>query len=630
MHHELISLGSIIVLGIAAQWIAWRLKFPSIVLLLVFGLIAGPLTGFLNPNELFGDALLPFVSIAVAVILFEGGLTLRLSELKTVGKVVLSMITVGVIITWALGAVAAYFLIGLNIKLSILLGAILVVTGPTVIGPLLRHIRPTGRVAEILKWEGIVIDPVGALLAVLVFEVVLIGELEQAGAQALFVLGKTIFFGSIVGLAFAWLLVYLLKKFWVPDFLHETVTLSLVVTAFLVSDLIQAESGLLAATLMGLVLDNQKLVSVKHIVEFKENLRVLIISVLFIILAAMLTPADISNLSVGSFVLLGLMIFFIRPISVWLATIKSDLSLKEKTFLSWMAPRGIVAAAVASIFSLRLTELGVENAELIVPNTFLIIIGTVAIYGFTSPMVAHKLKVAQADPQGALIVGAHELAVKIASVLKSKGFKVALVDTNRSAIYKARMEDIQVFHGSALAKNIFDKINFNGIGKLLALTQNDEANALAVLHFSEFFEREELYQITPVKFEDTDEDKFSPQHLRGRFVFGDKMSYPTLMERLEKGAVIKSTNLTEEFSLEEFKSRYQNCIPMFLVTEDDKLKVFSSDIDFEPKPGNTIIALVEDGEEKQEDKSGQKQQRPKDKTDEESKQDKGENENPSS
>lgn len=597
MHTELISLGSIIILGIAAQWLAWRLKFPSIILLLLFGLIAGPITGFLRPTELFGNALLPFVSVAVAVILFEGGLTLRLKELKSVGKVVLSLITIGVLVTGILSAVAAHFLLDINWRISILLGAVLTVTGPTVIGPLLRHIRPAGKVAEILKWEGIVIDPIGALLAVLVYEVIVIGELEHAGAQVLFVFGKTIFFGSLVGFGFAWLLVFLLKKFWVPDFLHETVTLSLVVGAFLLSDTIQSESGLLATTLMGLVLDNQKLVSVKHIVEFKENLRVLIISVLFITLAAMLNPADIDNLTAGSFILLGLLILFIRPISVWASTIASGLTWQEKSFVSWMAPRGIVAAAVSSIFALRLSEFGVPQSELIVPNTFLVIIGTVAVYGFTAPLMARKLNVAQADPQGVLIVGAHSWGIKIAKVLKEKGFRTAIVDTNRSAIYKARMEDIPVFHGTALAKDIFDRVNFNGIGKLIALTPNDEANALAVLHFSEFFGREELYQIAPEQTEKREDDKFSPQHLRGRFIFGNKTSYASLNKRFAGGSILKSSKLTEEYNLEKFKKRYKDCVPLFLITEDKKLKVFSSDMDFEPKAGHTIIALVDENEE---------------------------------
>lgn len=593
-HHDLISLGSIIVLGIFAQWIAWRLKFPSIILLLIFGLIAGPVTGFLNPESLFGNGLMPFVSIAVAVILFEGGLTLRLKELKSVGKVVLSLITVGVIITGILGAAGAYLLLGLNLKLSILLGAILTVTGPTVIGPLLRFIRPSGRVAEILKWEGIVIDPVGALLAVLVFEAIMIGEIEQAGTQVLLALGKTIVFGSAVGLTFAWLLVFLIKKFWIPDFLHETVTLSLVVCAFLISDTLQSESGLLATTLMGLVLDNQKLVSVKHIVEFKENLRVLIISVLFITLAAMLNPEDLKNLTAGSFIFLAVLILLVRPISIFVSTLKSDLTIKQKVFLSFMAPRGIVAAAVSSIIALRLIELDFPQAELIVPNTFLVIIGTVAFYGFTANPIARFLKLTQDDPQGVLFVGAHELSIKIAKLMKEKGFNVAMVDTNRAAIYKARMEDLNVFHGSALTKNIYDKINFNGIGKLLALTPNDEANALAVLHFAEYFDRKELYQLMPANLEKMKEDdKFSPQHLRGRFLFGKEDTFSSLTKKIQNGFVIKSTKLSEEFIYDDFINKYGNdTVPLFFITEDKNLLIITSDSPIEPKSGFTLVALV--------------------------------------
>ncbi len=599
MHYELLSLGSIIILGILAQLLAWRLKIPSIILLLTFGLIAGPFTGFLKPAELFGDALLPFVSITVAIILFEGGLTLRLKELRTVGKTVLSLVTVGAIVTGVLSALSAHFLFDVNWRISILLGAVFTVTGPTVIGPLLRHIRPSGKVADILKWEGIVIDPIGALLAVIVFEIILIGEIEQAGIQVLFVLTKTIFFGSVCGLAFAYMLVFMIKNYLVPDFLHGTLTLSMIIGAYLLSDSVQSESGLFAATLMGLVLDNQKLVSVKHIAEFKENLRVLIISALFITLAAMMSLTDLGSLTIGSFVLLLLLIFVIRPISVWVSTHKSGLKFGEKAFIALMAPRGIVAAAVSSIFAIRLSEVGVPQSELIVPTTFLVIIGTVTFYGLVSPIAAKKLKLAQADPQGALIVGAHTWGKNLAKLLIDRGFRIVVVDTNLRAIYKARLERIPVFHGSALSSEIFDDINFNGIGKLIAITPNDEANSLAVLHFADFFEREGLYQITPEKTEKKDNDKFSPKHLRGRFIFNDDTSYSTINQYFINGWKINSFKLSSTLTLNKFKESFsQEFIPLFLITEDRKLRVFSSDIDFEPKSGDEVIALVNEAKTK--------------------------------
>jgi len=276
------------------------MRMPSILFLLVFGFLAGPVTGLLDPDALLGELLLPIVSISVAIILFEGGLTLRLEELREIGGVVLALVTLGAIVTWSLAAAAAHFVLGLEVQVAVLLGAVLVVTGPTVIGPLLRHVRPTGRVADILKWEGIVIDPIGALLAVLVFEALLVG-------------------------------------------------------AFVLSNHLQAESGLFAVTLMGLVLDNQKHVAVKHILDFKENLSVLIISALFILLSDRLEPSHFSHFGMESVLFLAILIFVARPTSVLTSTLRSDLDWRERLFLSWMAPRGIVAAAVASVFALKLS-----------------------------------------------------------------------------------------------------------------------------------------------------------------------------------------------------------------------------------------------------------------------------------
>ncbi len=465
--HFLLSLSSIIILGIGAQWLAWRLKLPSILLLLIFGFIAGPLTGFLNPNILIGDILLPIVSIAVAIILFEGGLSLKVKELPKIGGALIFLLTIGVTITGVITAIAAYTIIGLNWQISILLGAILVVTGPTVIGPLLRYIRPKRKVADILKWEGIVIDPIGALFALLVFEAILIGGFKDASVTVLLVIGKTLLFGGIVGVSFAFLLIILIKKFWIPDFLQETVTLSLVVAAFVCSNFLQHESGLFATTLMGIVMANQKQVTVQHILEFKENLSVLIISFLFIILSARLDLSVFENLSYTSLLFLLVLIFIARPLAVFVSTIRSEFTIKERIFLSWMAPRGIVAAAVASIFALRLSENNIPQTEFIVPITFIVIVGTVALYGLTAAPLARYLKVAQSNPQGTLIIGAYPWVIELGKLLISKGFAVAVIDTNRDSIYNAKMAKIPAYHGSALSEELFENIDLDGIGKLI-------------------------------------------------------------------------------------------------------------------------------------------------------------------
>jgi NhaP-type Na+/H+ and K+/H+ antiporter len=334
---------------------------------------------------------------------------------------------------------------------------------------------------------------------------------------------------------------------------------------------------------------------VKHILEFKENLRVLIISVLFIILSARLKLSSFESLSGNIFFFLAILVFIARPLSVFLSTIRSGLSVREKLFLSWVAPRGIVAAAVASIFALRLSDAGIENSEVLIPITFSVIVGTVTIYGLTSAPVARWLKVAESDSQGILIVGAHPWALEIAKIIKENGFEVVIVDTNRGDVLRARMAGIQAVHGSILSEQVVEEIHLSGIGKMLALTSNDEVNALAVLHFSELLDRQELYQLVPYQTEKGGEQNFSPKHLRGRFLFSDTMYYADLRKRFYSGAVIKSTKLTKDFTYENFKTHYEDkAIPLFVVNENKELLVIATDKTPKPKPGHTIIAMAFD------------------------------------
>ena len=591
--HFLLSLSSIIILGIGAQWLAWRLKLPSILLLLIFGFIAGPLTGFLNPNILIGDILLPIVSIAVAIILFEGGLSLKVKELPKIGGALIFLLTIGVTITGVITAIAAYTIIGLNWQISILLGAILVVTGPTVIGPLLRYIRPKRKVADILKWEGIVIDPIGALFALLVFEAILIGGFKDASVTVLLVIGKTLLFGGIVGVSFAFLLIILIKKFWIPDFLQETVTLSLVVAAFVCSNFLQHESGLFATTLMGIVMANQKQVTVQHILEFKENLSVLIISFLFIILSARLDLSVFENLSYTSLLFLLVLIFIARPLAVFVSTIRSEFTIKERIFLSWMAPRGIVAAAVASIFALRLSENNIPQTEFIVPITFIVIVGTVALYGLTAAPLARYLKVAQSNPQGTLIIGAYPWVIELGKLLISKGFAVAIIDTNRDSIYNAKMAKIPAYHGSALSEELLESIDFDGIGKLLSLTSNDEANSLVCLHLRDLFDRKELYQLIPRKISLKNDKEFSPQHLHGRYLFGEEITFDYISKKMQSGSMLKTTKLTVDFDFSAYLEFYEkDVVLLFIITEDQQLQVIDAETEIIPKPNQTVISLV--------------------------------------
>jgi len=587
----LIAIASIITLGIAAEWIAWRVGLPSILVLLLFGLVAGPFTGLLNPDAVFGDLLFPVVSVSVAIILFEGGTSLRLQELRQVGRVVTSLVTLGAMVTWALATAAAHYVLGMGLEPALLLGAILVVTGPTVIVPLLRQMRPSPQVGNTLKWEGILIDPVGAVLAVLVFEILLEGGFEVAWTVGTMGLIKTIVIGVVLAAAGAGLMISVLDRRWVPEFLQSPLSLTLVVAAFAVSNTLQPESGLLTVTLMGMVMANQKSVNVRHIVEFKENLRVLLISSLFIILAARLDMADLRAVGMPEVAFVGVLIFVVRPVAVGLSTLGSDFSWRERVVLGWVAPRGIVAAAVSSLFALVLSQHGYPGAGQLASVTFLVIIATVLVYGFTAAPLARRLGVAQPAPQGVLFVGAHPWAREIARELQDMGFQVRLADTNRRNIMQARLAGLPTYYGSSLTEGALDHIDLAGIGSLLALTANDEVNSLTGLNFSEVMGADSVFQLPPEDLQTATDKTLVGSHLRGRFLFQADAGYWKMMARFDAGADVKTTKLTEAFGYPEFLQEYPDAIPLFVV-DGGKLTVVTVGGGLVPQAGQTIVAIV--------------------------------------
>ncbi|MEW4490536.1 sodium:proton antiporter [Thalassoglobus sp. JC818] len=587
----LISLTLIVVFGTGAQWLSWKLRLPSILLLLASGFIAGPVLNVVDPDKLLGPLLFPFVSISVAVILFEGSLSLKLPELKQIGAVLGYILSVGVFITWGLIALGAYYILDFSVFASILLGAILVVTGPTVIGPLLRQIRPIGQVGPIARWEGIVIDPIGAVLAVLVFEAYapLLSEgVNQSSIVALQNLLSTILYGGGIGAAAAIILAWVLKNHAVPDHLESLVTLLFVLTAFTASNLCQEESGLVAVTLMGVMLANSG-VTLKHILEFKESLSLLLISGLFILLAARVELRSIVQLGWRGLAFVAFVILIVRPVAIFISTAFSQLNWKERLFLSWMAPRGIVAAAVSSVFAFKLSEYGTEG-EQFVSATFMVIVGTVVVYGLTAFPLARKLGLASSNPQGVLLLGANELARAIGGAIQEAGIVVLLVDTNRWNIATARMEGLRTSSVNILDENAAHSLDLGGIGRFLALTPNDEVNSLGAMHFAELFGRANVFQLTPWRRAEKQERSVS--HLRARFLFGEDYSYQTLVDRLDSGAVIKTTKLTSEFTFKDFQEAYGgDAIPLFTI-HNSKLAILDSTSP-EPKVGQKLIAIVD-------------------------------------
>lgn len=629
-----VALAAILVLGIGAQWVAWRFRVPSILLLLATGFVTGPVARLvfgpetpwaIHPDAIFQDLLLPLVGLSVGLILYEGGLTLTLREIAGARRVVTLLVTVGALVTWVVAGLAARFILGLPPALAVLLGAILIVTGPTVIGPMLGHIRPAGSTGPILKWEGIVIDPIGVLMAVLAFEAILI--LMPATGAAPDVLGAaarrigeavatTVVVGGGLGVAGAGLLIVLLRRFLIPDFLQNAFSLMLVVATFAVSNFVQAESGLLATVVMGVVLANQKQADVLHILEFKENLRVLLLSVLFIVLAARLELASLRALNpwaVSAF--LAVLILVARPLGVFLSTIGSGLSWREKVFLAWMAPRGIVAAAGSSIFALALENAGVEGAGLITPYTFAVIVGTVTFYGLTAPWVGRRLGISDQNPQGLLILGASRWARQMARALVSRGVRVLLLDTNRANVRAARMDGLEAHYGNILDGGVIEELDLRGIGRALALTPNDEVNALAIQRLERYFDSAQLYvlpsrvivrpaRVSPNKAVGAMEKPLASPPARqrtekratshhGRHLFSEDANYTLFEEKFESGWVVKATTLTPEFTFADYQRLYgPGTIILFVVTANKNVHMIASGRKPSPNPGDTIISLV--------------------------------------
>ncbi len=586
MHEStLIDLAAIGIIGIACQWFAWWVRQPAILFLLLAGVVAGPVSGWLDPGALFGPLLFPMVSLAVAVILFEGSLSLRLDEIRGVGQVVRRLVGIGVLVTWSLIALAAHLFVGFAWPMAILFGAITVVTGPTVIVPMLRSIRPSERLANILRWEGIIIDPVGALLAILVFEFMISRSLGAALEHTLSTFASILAVGVALGILAAQLLGIALRRYWIPDYLRNVVTLAMVFGVFVLCNALQEESGLLGVTLMGLWLANMKGVPVEDILDFKESLSLLLISVLFIVLAARIDFEQMRALGWSALGVLLVVQLAARPLKVALATLGSSLNWRERVLLGWVAPRGIVAAAIAALFAMRLDEAGFAQAPLLVPLTFLIIIGTVLIQSATAKPLARLLGVVEPEPRGVLIIGANPVARAIGSALRELDYRVLLADPDWSNIRAAMLQGLPTYYGNPVSERAERRLNLIGLGKLFGLSPGSEMNLLSALHYQREFGRANIYLLR------TGEDEIDVAH--GKQLFGGEITYPRLLEMLEQGAKIHVTPLTDEFGIDDYYREYfKRSVPLFALTPKGRLRIYTTESEWEPEPGWTLVALV--------------------------------------
>ena len=575
MDSTILAFAFVAILAFACQWLAWRVKLPAILFLLASGLIVGPLTGWFDPDPLFGDLLFPLISLSVAIILFEGSLTLDFAEIRAQKNVVQRLITIGALVTWGVIAAATHYLFELSWSLSVLFGALTVVTGPTVIVPMLRTVRPNASIGNILRWEGILIDPIGALLVVVVYEFMVAQGQALGLTSGLLAFVEIIAAGSIMGLAGGWILSAILKRHWVPDYLENLATLSLVFVVFGVANALAHESGLLA-----------------EILNFKENLTVVLISGLFIILAARLTLDDIIALGWTPLILLAIMQFVARPLSVLISSTGSTLRWQEKALLSWIAPRGIVAAAVSALFAIKLEQAGEEGALILVPLTFSVIFGTVVLQSATAGFLARWLGVNEPPPNGFLIVGANSVARAVATELKKHNVRVLVSDSNWDNIRAARMKGLETFFGNPVSEYAEQRLDLVGIGKLLALSPERSNNTVAGMRFGSEFGTHNIYAL-----QTTSEAKLSEKHQhgeehRGQRLFAETMTYSKFSSLLSQGGEMHSTRLTKEFGFEKFIDiNGKEAIPLFAITPEGKVQICVIGREFKPSAGWTIVSL---------------------------------------
>lgn len=589
MHGETIN-GIVILmaLGALAQWLAWRLRFPSILMLLAVGFVVGPVTGVFKPEQVLGPLTFPFVSLAAAVVLFEGGLSASWDEMRHVATPVRRLIVLGIPITWTTLSVAGRHLLGFQWELALLLGAILVVTGPTVIGPLLRHARPRGSVGSVLKLEGIINDPIGAILAVLVFQGIRAEEVDRAFMVIGAGIMKAILLGAALGGAGAFLYVEFRQRKLVPEFLHNAVLLPFMLVVYAIANHFQQESGLLAVTIMGMALASQKRVDLEGSLEFTEHARVLLISTLFILLTARMELADIVGLPPTALGFVAVVIFVARPACVWLATIGSGLSGRERLFLSAVAPRGVVAAAVSSLFALELTDGGYPGASILMPVTFVVIASTVFTSGISAAPLVRRLGLAQAEPQGVVILGANSVARLFAGVIRDRGFQVTLVDSDRAKVDEALAEGLCAVKGEILSRRVLSRLDLGDIGHFVALTPNDHVNTLAAARFRKIIGEQNVHQVHPSSELGHAEPEYADE-LQAHHVAGGK-TLDALAGMIERAATVRVVPIRGTETMQRVHDRYgQDAIPLLAVCNEGKRLVFIDAEGSLPSAGELVV-----------------------------------------
>ena len=592
MHSLVVTFALIGVLGVGAQWLAWRLRLPAIVLMLAAGILAGPVFGILDPVHDFGDALGPLVSVAVALILFEGGLSLDIRGLRDAEGGVRRIILLGAPLGWITGTFACHYVAGLSWPVSAVFGGILVVTGPTVVMPLLRQAKLGKRPSSVLRWEAIVNDSLGALFAVLAYEFAAsYVKSEDMGEAALGVLVGVIV-AVVLGGAAGVGLAKAFRRAMVPEYMKVPVLLAVVLGVFAASNELLEESGLLAVTLMGMILGNAHLPSIAEMRRFKEHIAVLLVSGVFVILAATIDAEMVALLDWRALAFVAVVMLVARPVAVWLSLAGTNLTDAEKGLIAWVGPRGVVAVAISGFFGAKLAALGFEDGAAIAPLAFALVIATVVIQGFSVGAVARRLGLVSTSTPGILIIGASNWSAQLAKALQKLDIPVLVNDRSWPALRKLRLQDIPTWHGEILSETAEHTLDLNQFGTIIAATENDSYNALICTDFGPEFGRTNVFQRGRAEDGEGDPNAL-PATLGGRKLFRSGVSYATLQSRSFSGWIFTQTRLTSEFGYEDYRSkRAENAELLADLSSDGTISFRTVSDRPDAKPGDVLLSYA--------------------------------------
>jgi NhaP-type Na+/H+ or K+/H+ antiporter len=579
----LFGLGLVLVLAVGSQLLARLLRAPAIVVLLPAGFLAGIATDDIHPGKLLGPLYQPFVSLAVGLILFEAGLRLSLEEVvPQVRKAVVRLVTGGALLTWlAIAASATLLFDDLDRGVAFLIGAILVVSGPTVVLPLLAFIRPTRNVRSLLKWEGTLVDPIGALLGVVVFAAVRSGEGWRPG-EMMIDLGAGVLVAA-VGAPVLWLV--LREVQWSAPRMIVPAALMVVVAAVVAADLIREDAGLLTAVLMGIAVGNQRSIDISlSLFDFEETLVQLLIGVLFVLVAASVSPSEVRSVLPQALVLVAVMVLVIRPAVVALTTLRSPFTRPERAFVAWMAPRGIVAGATAAAFGPELAQNGVAGANKVLPIVFVAIFGTVVVYGLTAAPVARMLEVAGLGRRLVLIVGGHSWARELAAAFRRSGVAVRMWVGPLDDQAAARDAGLDADRGRIMVHAISREAELEEVTDALLLTRSDDFNNLGAAELREELGHGHVYRVAP----HPDEPDLLPPSREAGILGSRSLTYAELDRQFAAGARIVSRSADSVLPPEDARSE----VPLFAVAHDGRLSIAVDGRPLDVRPGDTVIALA--------------------------------------